>query len=289
LTAVRYVAFLVSAFLFIPQFSAIAQKAAAPPPTHKKHVLVIAEANGWQHDSIPDAMDAVYTMGKESGLWDTELRTDSGPLTFETIARNGKNLKYFDAVVFASTSGEMDLNDEQKHALLAFVHDMGRGFVGIHAALDTNFKWPEYGEMIGGYFDQHPWGTFNAPIRNEQPDFPIVRHFPAAFHKWDEIYQPRDWSRADVDVLLSLDPAQLNYSVPSIHRSDHDFAVAWVKQYGKGRVFYSSLGHTPESWQDPDIRTMYFEAIKWALGMTDGEVTSHPIPHETQDRRNLPQ
>jgi uncharacterized protein len=266
---------------------AFGQTAVTPQP-HKHHVLVIAEAKGWQHDSIPDAMVAIYEMGSQSGLWDTELRTDSDLLTFQDIPMNAKNLAYFDAVVFASTSGEMTLRDDQKKDLLAFVHDMGRGFVGIHGALDTNFTWPEYGKMLGGYFDQHPWGTFNAPIRNEQPNSPIVRHFPAEFHKLDEIYQPKDWSRADVDVLLSLDPTQLDYSEPTVHRADHDFAVAWVKDYGKGRVFYSSLGHTQESWKDPDIRTMYFEAIKWALGMTEAETASHPVPgaqHKGQTTR----
>ncbi|MGD0155846.1 MAG: ThuA domain-containing protein [Terracidiphilus sp.] len=277
MTIVRKLVFLLLTFAIIQLSPAFGQAPAAPPP-HKYHVLVIAEAKGWQHDSIPDAMVAIYELGSQSGLWDTVLRTDSDLLTFRDIPLNGKNLAYFDVVVFASTSGDMTLSDDQKKDLLTFIHDMGRGFVGIHGALDTNFAWPEYGKMLGGYFDQHPWETFNAPIRNEQPDFPIVRHFPAQFHKWDEIYQPKDWSRADVDVLLSLDPSQLDLSAPKVHRTDHDFAVAWVKHYGKGRVFYSSLGHTPESWKDPDIRTMYFEVIKWALGMTDGEVATHPMP-----------
>ncbi len=220
-------------------------------------------------------MAAVYNMGKESGLWDTIIRTDTELLTKKELVKNAKNLNYFDAVVFASPTGELDLTDEQKAALLSFVHDDGKGYVGIHAAIDTLYKWPEYGKMTGGYFDEHPWMTFNAPIRNEGGDFPATRHFPAEFHKYDEIYQPKDWSRADVNVLLSLDPSKLDYNNPRVHRTDHDFAVAWSKMYGKGRVFYSTLGHTTESWKDSDIRTMYFEAIKWSLGMTDGSTTSH--------------
>lgn len=265
--------------------SASAQAAAAPvpkpaPPAGKipRHVLVIAQTHGYEHDSIPDAMAAVYNMGKESGLWDTIMRTDTELLTKKSLDRNAKNLNYFDAVVFASPTGELDLTDEQKAALMSFIKDDGKGFVGIHAALDTLYKWPEYGKMIGGWFDQHPWMTFNAPIRNEGGDFPATRHFPVAFHKFDEIYQPMDWSRTDVNVLLSLDPTQLDYNNPRVHRQDHDFAVAWSKSYGRGRVFYSTLGHTVESWKDPDIRTMYFEAIKWSLGMTEGSTTSHPAP-----------
>jgi uncharacterized protein len=253
----------------------------APPhakETHLKHVLVIAQTKGFEHDSVPDAMAAVYNMGKESGLWDTTLRTDTELLTKKDLGRNAKNLNYFDLIVFASTTGELDMDDSQKADMMSFIHDDGKGFVGIHAALDTNYKWPEYGEMIGGWFNEHPWFTFNAPIVNEQPDNPIVHHFPKEFVKYDEIYQPKEWSRDKVNVLLSLDPNKLDYNNPRIHRTDHDFAVAWCKMYGKGRVFYSTLGHTEEAWNDPDIRKMYFEAIRWALGMTEGSTASHPRP-----------
>ena len=254
-----------------------------PPPhakeVHLKHVLVIGQTKDWEHDSVSATMAAVYNMGKESGLWDTTMRTDTKLLTKKDLTRNAKNLNYFDLLIFASTSGEMDMDASQKQDLLSFIKEDGKGFVGIHAALDTNHNWPEYGEMIGGWFDEHPWLTFNAPIVNESPDFPAVRHFPKAFVKYDEIYQPKLWSRDKVNVLLSLDPTKLNYQDnPRIHRTDHDFAVAWSKMYGKGRVFYSTLGHTEESWDDPDVRKMYFEAIKWALGMTEGSTASHPRP-----------
>jgi hypothetical protein len=265
------------------QAQSAASDALPPAPhakqIHLKHVLVIAQTRGFQHDSIPACMVAIYNMGKESGLWDTFLRTDTELLTKKDLKMNARNLNYFDLLVFCSTTGELDLDAGQKQDILSFIHDDGKGFVGIHAALDTNYTWPEYNEMIGGWFDQHPWFTFNAPIINEDPTFPAARHFPAAFVKYDEIYQPKAWSRDKVNVLLSLDPTKLDYSNnPRIHREDHDFAVAWSKLYGKGRVFYSTLGHTEESWDDPDIKTMYFEAIKWALRMTEGSTTPHPRP-----------
>ena len=265
--------------------SAQGETGEATPPVphvkeiHLKHVLVISQTKGFEHDSISAAMAAIYNMGRESGLWDTELRTDTELLTRKDLGRNTKNLIYFDVLIFASTTGELEMDPSQKQEMLAFIHEDGKGFVGIHAALDTNYTWPEYGDMIGGWFDQHPWGTFQAPIITEDPNFPAVRHFPRAFVKYDEIYQPKAWSRDKVNVLLSLDPAKLDYSNnPRIHRTDHDFPVAWSKMYGKGRVFYSSLGHTEESWQDPEIRKMYFEAIKWALGMTEGSTASHRRP-----------
>jgi type 1 glutamine amidotransferase len=252
-----------------------------PPPhvkqIHLKHVLVIGQTRGFEHDTVSAAMAAIYTMGKETGLWDTTMRTDTELLTKKNLGNNAKNLGYFDAIVFASTTGELEMDDSQKQDMLSFIKDDGKGFVGIHAALDTNYKWPEYGEMIGGWFDGHPWGTFNAPIIREDGDFPAVRHFPKAFVKFDEIYQPKEWSRDKVNVLLSLDASKLDYVTPKgVHRDDHDFAVAWDKMYGKGRVFYSTLGHTDESWDDPDVRKMYFEAVKWVLGMTEGATASHP-------------
>jgi uncharacterized protein len=263
------------------QAQAVGKDALPPPPhgkqIHLKHVLVIGQTKGFEHDSISAAMAAIYNMGKESGLWDTEMRTDAELLTKKDLGRNSKNLNYFDLLIFTSTTGELDMDANQKQDMLSFIKEDGKGFVGVHAALDTNYTWPEYGEMIGGWFDQHPWMTFNAPILNEDPDFPAVRHFPKAFVKFDEIYQPKAWSRDKVNVLLSLDPTKLDYDAKNtrIHRTDHDFPVAWSKMYGKGRVFYSTLGHTEEAWDDPDIRKMYFEAIKWALGLTEGSVATH--------------
>jgi len=280
----------VCSFFLVSANAQTESNAAVPPPPHAKqirlkHVLVIGQTKGFEHDSVSAAMAAVYKMGHDTGLWDTTMRTDTELLTKKDLGRNAKNLNYFDVLIFASTTGELDMDASQKQDMMSFIKEDGKGFVGIHAALDTNYTWPEYGEMIGGWFDQHPWMTFNAPIINEDPSFPAVRHFPAAFVKYDEIYQPKDWSRDKVNVLLSLDASKLDYSNnPRIHRADHDFPVAWSKMYGKGRVFYSTLGHTEESWNDPDIQKMYFEAIKWALGMTDGSTASHPRPAASAEK-----
>ena len=156
-----------------------------PPPPHEKqvrlkHILVIGQTKGFEHDSVSDAMVAIYNLGRDSGLWDAMLRTDVELITKKDLSRNTKNLNYFDALVFVSTTGELDLDDSQKKDMLSFIKDDGKGFVGVHAALDTNYKWPEYGEMIGGWFDQHPWSTFNAPIINEDPDVPSGSPLPGS-------------------------------------------------------------------------------------------------------------
>jgi len=259
------------------------QRTAAQPstslPPFKKTILILGAAKGWQHDSISDAMVTIRNMGRETGMWEAYLRTDYQWITKGDPGTNGKNLTKFDALVFVNTTGKMELAEDQKKDLLSYVHDDGKGFVGVHAALDANYDWPEYAELMGGWFDQHPWNTFDAPIVLEEPNFPAVRHLPRAFVKRDEIYQAKQWSRDKVNVLLRLDETKLDYQDnPRIHRTDRDFAVAWSKMYGKGRVFYSTLGHTNEAWVDPDVKTMYFEAIKGVLGLTEGTTASHPKP-----------
>jgi type 1 glutamine amidotransferase len=259
-------------------FMVVAQN---PAPARKK-LLAIGEVKGYQHDSVSHALATIERLGRESGLYDTYIRTDTQLVTKQNITGpngrniNAKNLNYFDAVLFYTT-GELDMNDQQKQDLLSFVHDDGKGFIGVHSAIDTFYKWPEYGEMVGGYFHEHPWGTFDAPVIVERPDFPAMKPFPKTFTIHDEIYQVMSpYSRDKVDVLARLDASKLDLSNPRVHRTDKDFPVAWAKMYGKGRVFYSTLGHPVEVWDRNDVPRMYFEAIKWAVGLTPAAVAPHP-------------
>ena len=106
------------------------------------------------------------------------------------------------------TGGTLEMDDQQKADFLSFIHDDGKGFIGIHSATITFTNWPEYGEMIGGYFDEHPWGTFDAPIMVEDPAFPGMKQWPKAFMLNDEIYQMKNFSRDKTRVLMRLDAAQ---------------------------------------------------------------------------------
>src|SRR5206468_925283 len=143
-----------------------------------------------------------------------------------------KNLNDFDAVAFF-TDGTLDMDDAQKADLLSFVRDDGKGFLGIHSAAITFVSWPEYGAMLGGYFDGHPWGEFDAPLIVEDPASPGMRHLPRQFTMKDEIYQIRDFSRDRVRVLLRLDASKVDVERKGVHRRDRDFAVIWARQYGK--------------------------------------------------------
>jgi len=243
----------------------------------KKRLLVVGSVKGWQHDATSHAMGTLWKLGQESQLWDTYIKTDTQLVTKKKLPANGKNLDYFDAVAFYTT-GELDMDDEQKAALIAFVKEDGKGFLGVHSAPDTFYKWPEYGEMLGGYFDGHPWNTFEAPIINEDPTNPIVSMFPKSFTVYDEIYQARAFSREKSRVLLRLNENKLDLTKPAVKRTDKDFAVAWMHQYGKGRVFYSSLGHTEQSWDRPDVQKMWVEAVKWCMGLSEADATPRPRP-----------
>jgi type 1 glutamine amidotransferase len=258
-----------------------------PRSPRRCNVLVLGGSRGFHHDSIPAAMDLIYQLGKANGQWDTEMSTD-----FELVIDAGgepmnagfqpKGLRDFDAVVVASASGDWALRADQKAALLKFVHSDGKGLVVMHAGLDANHGWRDYLDMIGAEMAGHPFNTIervvvNFPLINEDARFPAVAHLPGAFHKQDELYVVRNWSREDVDVVLRIDNRKLDFKgVEDQVPPDHDLPVAWAKVYGRGRVFASSLGHTRESFTDPDVQRMYQEAVKWVLGLTDADISPHP-------------
>jgi uncharacterized protein len=239
----------------------------------KKRILAVGMSQGWQHDSVSDALATIYQLGKESGLWDTYIRTDTQLITKKKLQANARNLDYFDAVFFMTT-GELPMDEEQRQALLSFVRDEGKGFLGAHNATDTFYEWAEYGDMVGGYFDGHPWGTFDAPVIVTDPGFPAVKHFPRSFQIHDEIYQTKEFDPAKVRVLMTLDTAKVDMTKEGVKYQK--IPITWVREYGKGRVFYSGFGHPPEVWERDDIRKMWTEAVKWVLGLTDGDATPNP-------------
>jgi type 1 glutamine amidotransferase len=254
-----------------------AAQAPALAASTKRHLLFIGEEKGYRHESVAHAMATIERIGRETGYWDTTLRTDTEALTKKKLEYNAKNLNDFDAVMFF-TGGTLEMDAQQKADFISFLHDDGKGFIGVHSAAITFTDWPEYGDMIGGYYDEHPWGTFDAPVIVEDPGFPGMQQWPREFVLRDEIYQYHDYSRDKVRVLMRLDPSKLDMKNKNIHRTDGDFAVTWAKMYGNGRVFYSSLGHPVDNWDNPNIQKMYTEAIRWATRQIDADVSSLPLP-----------
>jgi len=247
----------------------------------RKRVLAWADTrNGQaQHDSVSHALAIVERLGYDSGMWDTYIRTDSHIIsktpkkTDGSAASGGPNLNNVDAIFFMGHR-EVALDAAQKEELLTYVRE-GHGFVAAHVALTAFDSWPEFGEMIGGGFDGHP---ISGPgtIVNESPDFPATRHFSPSFAFNDEFYQPKNLSREKVDVLLRLDLANVPAN-QGLHLNG-DYPLAWAKMYGKGRVFFGSFAHANETWDRRDVQQMYFEAMRWALGLTDANPKPHPMP-----------
>jgi type 1 glutamine amidotransferase len=258
--------------------AAILLAAAAPhAQPARKRVLAWADVrNGYQHDSISHAVATIERLGRESGAYDTFIRTDSQlitkrPITFPAgtgIATgeqfNVHNLNDFDAIFFFGVR-EIDLSAAQRADLLSFVRDDGKGFVAAHSAATAFFSWPEFGAMLGGRFDEHPWNIIDGTVVVDDATFPAMRHMPprAVFH--DELYQLKDFSRDRIHVLAHLDASRLDLTAPLVHRKDGDFPAAWSKTYGSGRVFYSILGHAAEDWDNPLLQQMYVQAIRWSL------------------------
>lgn len=240
--------------LAVNVMTACAAQRSAPAP--RPRLLYLTQAAGFQHAVLPLSEKVVRELGETSGAFAVTVARDSSVLTAE-------NLKQYDAVFFFTT-GELPLSADQKAALLDFVRS-GKGFIGVHSAADTLYSWPEYGEMLGGSFDGHPWRQ-EVVVRVEDRTHPATRHLPESFRITDEIYQFKNWSRDKVHVLLSLDVSSVDLTRPGVKRTDKDFALAWCRRYGRGRVLYTAFGDDPAVWQDERFHKLLLGGIRWALG-----------------------
>jgi type 1 glutamine amidotransferase len=219
-------------------------------------VLYVTQSKGFRHQSLPESEDIMKKLGATNGFDVTITQEAEKHITPE-------NLKNLDVIVFYTT-GELPLSDGQKKAFLDFIKS-GKGFVGIHSATDTFYKWPEYGEMIGGYFDGHPWSQKDTvTINNLDPKNPITGHWEKSFSLTEEIYQYKEFNKDKVTVTMSLDKSKTDMNKKGVKATE--FPLAWYRNYGKGRVFYTALGHRPEVWRDQRFQKMIVNALKWASG-----------------------
>src|ERR1700685_4720581 len=147
----RWASFIAVAFL--------CNLAVGQPPA-KKHLLVLGEEKGYRHESVSHAMAVIEQLGEQTGLWDTTIRTDTEVLTKKKLEYNAKNLNDFDAILMF-TGGDPEMDAQQRADFLSFIHDDGKGLIGVHAAAITWVHWPEFVDLLGGDFDEHPWKTFN--------------------------------------------------------------------------------------------------------------------------------
>lgn len=243
----------------------------------KKHLLMLGLSNSFAHDAVSHAMFTMAKIGERTGLFDVRFRTDFELVSKQKLPGNRKNLDYFDAVLFY-TQGDLELSEAQRADLMRFVKEDGKGILVAHSGTDSfRSNWPQYIEMIGGAFVNHPWHQ-KIRVRVEDRNHPITRHFPASFEITDEIYQLDRYARDRVRVLMSLDTSSVDLTQKGVQRTDGDFALAWIREHGKGRVFTCVLGHRAEVWDNAGIQKMWLEAFRWAVGITNGETSALPLP-----------
>jgi type 1 glutamine amidotransferase len=250
-----------------------------------KRVLLVTHSGGFVHDSVGFAEDTLKEIGPKHGLevtcWrltnteDPAIGKKGGdpvaaynakfrPRTGKTAGPdsmgriNAETLKNFDCVLFFTTGNPV--NKSELADLMNWVK-AGGAFAGTHCATDTLYNTP-YGDLIGGYFDGHPWHQ-KITIKVDDPNHPAMKGFHTGDQITDEIYQFKSWSRDKDHVLMSVENSSID--VKKGKRADNDYAISWVKPYGKGRVFYTSLGHRKEVWKDPRFQTHLIAGIKWAL------------------------
>jgi type 1 glutamine amidotransferase len=216
-------------------------------------VLVYSRTAGFRHDNIPDGIAAIEKLGEEHGFW-VDATEDPEEFTEE-------NLNQYSAVIFLSTTGDV-LNADQESAFEAFI-GKGRGYVGIHAAADTEYDWPWYGELVGGYFKSHP-AVQPADVRVVDHNHPSTAHLPDIWRRTDEWYNYRENPRGKVNILLDLDESTYENG-----EMGDDHPIAWYHEFGGGRSWYTGGGHTSESFSEPDFMKHVLGGIRWAAGVAE--------------------
>jgi type 1 glutamine amidotransferase len=225
-------------------------RAERPP----ERVLYFTYSAGYRHDVIPLSEAILTQLGKNSGAFEVIATEDMSE--FST-----GNLERYAAVMFYTT-GEIPMSRVQKAALLKFVRS-GRGFLGVHSATDTFYAWPDYLDLIGGYFNGHPWRQVVTIEVTDAAD-PLVAFLENSLQLNDEIYQISDFDYRGSRVLLRLDQSSVDLSKTGVHQRFYGWPLAWKRLFGEGRVFYSALGHEASVWRDPRYQRLLTNAILWS-------------------------
>ncbi len=227
---------------------------------------------------VPYGLCAMRILGEKTGAFEPVVSGDIALFLPE-------NIRQFDAIVMNNSCrawitpsdaametlkayGKTKQAVEKilRESLLDYVAN-GGGIVAYHFAIGANAHWPEFHQLLGAAFTGHPWNE-EVAVMVEEPSHPLVAAFGGKdFRLADEIYQfGPPYDRRKLRVLLSLDTERTNMGVKWIRREDNDFALAWVKSFGKGRIFYSAFGHRTEIWWNPTILRFYLDAIQFAVG-----------------------
>ncbi|MGW1468977.1 ThuA domain-containing protein [Streptomyces sp. NPDC002308] len=222
----------------------------AAHPAEAKRVLVFSKTAGFRHDSIPEGIAAVRELATQGGF--------AVDATEDSAAFTAKNLRRYDAVVFLSTTGDV-LDDHQQRAFEGYIRH-GGGYVGVHAAADTEYDWDFYGGLAGAWFQAHP-AIQPATVRVEDRAHPSTAGLARTWNRTDEWYNYRSNPREHAHVLASLDESSYQGGTMG---GDHP--IAWCQEYRGGRAFYTGGGHSKESYAEPAFRQHLLGGIRWAIG-----------------------
>lgn len=215
----------------------------------KARVLVFSKTAGYHHSSIPAGQKAFVKLGSENNF--------SVDTTSDAAVFTQKDLKKYAAVVFLNTTGDC-LNDDQQKAFEGYIKK-GGGFMGVHAATDTEYGWEWYGKLVGAYFLSHPKQQ-DAILRVVDEKHNATKHLPKEWKRWDEWYNFKNMNN-DVRVLLKIDEGSYTGG-----KNGDNHPMAWYHNYDGGRAFYTALGHTDESYADPLYLQHILAGLKYAMG-----------------------
>jgi len=261
---------IVRAFALLLLLTPLAGVAQGKQEKKKYKILYISQSKGFKHGSVDRKKDAplapseisVTDIGKESGLFEVECTQDASILTAE-------KLKELDAVMFYTTGG-LPISPENFTAFEEWLKS-GKAMIGTHSATDTLDKFKPYWSLINGSFDGHPWGSGETcAMTVHDTSHVATKPWPAEFQIKDEIYQYRQYDPKSVRVLYSLNMAKCKTKAP------YHVPVAWVREVGKGRLFYTNLGHNEGTWTNPQFKEHLLTGIRWALKLEEGPAEPNP-------------
>lgn len=224
----------------------------------KGRVLIYSGSTGFRHDSIPAGVEAMKAIAAKLG-YAADTSEDPDVFTAEKLAG-------YKAIVLVSTTTDPKkpesewFTGERRDALVGFMK-AGKGVVGLHAATDSHYHWPWFGQLMGGYFQFHPKGTPKGTLTVHDSKHPATKKLPKTITRNDEWYYYKDLDPL-VNVLITVDPQSIGDGQPDVNPNP----VVWSKEFGGGRVFYSGLGHTLESYQEPYILDLLTGGLQYAIG-----------------------
>jgi type 1 glutamine amidotransferase len=257
---------------------ALPEKATAQPAKPRK-ILLFGRCEGFNHaGGILAGNTAFRLMGEKTGAWSSVESTEMSVFEPDT-------LNQFDAIVFNNSTALKFENPVHRKALMEFVKG-GKGVVGVHAAVDNFYNWPEAAAMMGALFAGHPWGR--CAVKIDDPQHPLAKAFGGkGFWINEEMYKMREpYSREKLRLLLSFDMERMTKNDEKNGRPDKDNPIAWIHEVGKGRVFYCSLGHGEPIFFQKDILQFYLDGIQYAIGDLKADATpSAKLPAQSTPGR----